>query len=91
MRSISQLVLVLMLTGCVSPNMTSLVDAMAKDTASVCVHVGMTMFTPEVTVARVNMQGVAATCMTGALSTMPQAGSGVAVVTFPGTLTVAPR
>ncbi len=82
--------LALALSGCVSQNMPAIVEAMAKDGASVCIHFGATMFTPEWTFARVNAPGVAATCMTGAISTMPQAGLGVATITFPGTLTVTP-
>lgn len=82
------LALTFLLASCVSPNMAPLVDAMAKDQASVCLHVGATMWTPEITVARINTQGVAANCATGTLSTMPTAGQGTAIVTFPGQLTV---
>lgn len=77
-------------TSCVTSNMAPMIDSLAKDTANVCIHIGASLYTPEVTVARVNMPGVAATCMTGAVSTMPTAGVGTAIVTFPGQVTVSP-
>lgn len=80
----------LALAGCVGPNMAPLVEAMGKDPANVCVHIGAGLYTPEITVSRVNGPGVASTCMTGAISTMPTAGTGTAIVTFPGQVTVAP-
>lgn len=78
-------------SGCTSTNIADLVAALAKDTANACIHVGATMYTPEITVARVNMQGVSAQCANGALTTVQTPGSGLATISFPGNLTVAPK
>lgn len=77
--------------GCTSTNIADLVAALAKDPANVCVHVGASLYVPEITISRVNMQGVSAQCANGALTTVQTPGSGLATISFPGNLTVAPK
>lgn len=81
----------LLCAGCANVDPAALVAALGKDSANVCIHVGATMYTPEVTVARVNMQGVSAQCANGVMTTVPTPGTGTATIAFPSSLTVSPK
>ena len=80
---------ILALAACQAIDVPATVAAFGNDRASMCLHIGATVYTPTVDVARVNAEGVAIKCGEATVTTVQAPGSGIATVQFPGTLTIA--